>query len=72
LGAEQAFETGKRAGWFDITLRPAASFVSHYVIRQGFRDGLEGFLVSSLSAMAVLSKYAKLRTMQKEAVKTAG
>lgn len=72
LGAQQAFRNGRRAGWFDLTLRPAASFVSHYVVRQGFRDGWEGFLVSSLSAMAVLSKYAKLRTLQKEAAKSAG
>ncbi len=72
LGAVQALEKGKRAGWFDITLRPAASFVDHYIVRQGYRDGLEGFLVSSLSAMAVLNKYAKLRTLQEEAAESAG
>lgn len=71
LGAQQAYDRGRRAGWFDLTARPVASFVSHYVVRQGFRDGLEGFLVSSLSAVAVMNKYAKLRTLQTKAAESA-
>jgi glycosyltransferase involved in cell wall biosynthesis len=65
LGARQAFENGKRAGWFDLVIRPPVSFISHFISRQGFRDGLEGLLISVLSAVAVLVKYAKLRALQK-------
>ena len=60
IGAEQAFARGKRTGLFDLTLRPAISFFRHYVLRQGFRDGFEGLMVSALSASAVFVKYAKL------------
>lgn len=65
LGAQEAHKKGIRAGWFDIVIKPILSFISHYIIRQGFRDGLEGFLVSGLSAMAVMTKYTKLREIQR-------
>ena len=61
LGADEAYKAGKKSGWFHITIKPIASFLSHYLVRQGFRDGLEGFLISILSSGAVLVKYAKLR-----------
>lgn len=64
LGAEIAYQAGRRARWFDIVVRPPASFIAHYVVRQGFRDGIEGFLLSVLSAKAVMVKYAKLRRLQ--------
>ncbi|UCD63937.1 MAG: glycosyltransferase family 2 protein [Candidatus Zixiibacteriota bacterium] len=79
LGAREAARRGLRAGWLDIAGKPPLSFVSHYLIRQGFRDGLEGFLVSALSALAVMVKYAKVREIQrtgevleKEYVETTG
>lgn len=65
LGAEEALRAGKRSGWVQIVLKPLASFFSHYVVRQGFRDGLEGFLISVLSSGAVLVKYAKLRDLRR-------
>ena len=61
MGAEKAHREGKAAGWSDIVIRPPVSFVKHYVTKQGFRDGLEGFVLSVLSSLAVLVKYAKLR-----------
>lgn len=66
LGAEAAYEKGRRTGWFDLVLRPPVSFIAHFISRQGFRDGVEGFMVSVLSATAVFVKYAKLRHIQKQ------
>jgi glycosyltransferase involved in cell wall biosynthesis len=66
MGAEKAFTQGRRTGWFDIVIRPPASFIKHYVSKQGFRDGLEGFILSALSSVAVLAKYAKLRHLTKQ------
>jgi glycosyltransferase involved in cell wall biosynthesis len=65
MGAEKALRQGKTAGWFEIVVKPPVSFVKHYVSKQGFRDGLEGFILSVLSAVAVLAKYAKLRHLVK-------
>lgn len=67
LGAQKAFDAGIRASAFDLTIRPCLSFFSHYIVKQGFRDGLEGLLISTLSAVAVQIKYAKLRELQNHA-----
>ncbi len=65
LGASEAARRGVKAGWFDITVKPILSFFSHYIIRQGFRDGVEGFMISVLSAIAVMVKYAKVREINR-------
>jgi glycosyltransferase involved in cell wall biosynthesis len=69
LGAREAYESGRRAGWFDVVVRPPVSFVKHYVSKQGFRDGMEGFVLSVLSAVAVLVKYVKLRDIERKEVR---
>ncbi len=61
IGAQEAFAAGRRASTSDIVVRPVVSFLKHYVSKQGFRDGMEGFILSALSSMAVLVKYSKLR-----------
>jgi glycosyltransferase involved in cell wall biosynthesis len=63
LAAEEAHRRGDRAGAYDIIVRPAACFVKHYFLRRGFLDGLEGLMISALSACYVLAKYAKLRDL---------
>ncbi len=72
LGAEVAFKRGKRTGLFDLVLRPPISFISHYFIKSGFRDGLEGLIISFLSSVSVFIKYAKLHylTRSKKARQT--
>lgn len=42
-----------------LVLHPPARFLKTYVLRQGFRDGLAGFIISSASAFYVFLKYAK-------------
>lgn len=69
LGAQKAFREGKRAGWYDLVVRPMAAFVKHYLTGQGFREGKEGFIISVMSSIAVLMKYAKLNTMHKAEVR---
>ena len=66
LGAHEALRAGKTSTWFGIIFKPPVSFFSQYILRQGFRDGVEGFLVSALSAVAVMVKYAKLRRLVQE------
>lgn len=61
IGAEEAYASGRRASASDIVVRPLVSFFKHYITKQGFRDGMEGFILSALSSMAVLVKYSKLR-----------
>jgi hypothetical protein len=46
--------------WYHMILNPGWTFVKLYVLKQGFRDGLPGFLMCAFSSAHVLLKYAKL------------
>jgi len=65
IGAREAYKAGKRAGWFDLTVRPVFSFFNHYILKSGYLDGTEGLILSALSAQAVLHKYSKIRQIQR-------
>jgi hypothetical protein len=42
-----------------LLLHPPARFVRGYVLKQGFRDGLPGFIIAAASSFYVFLKYAK-------------
>ncbi|MDZ4723063.1 MAG: glycosyltransferase family 2 protein [candidate division Zixibacteria bacterium] len=66
LGAQEAFRQGGRGTVYDIVMRPIACFVKHYLIRRGFLDGTEGFIISVFSSCYVLAKYAKVRDLRRQ------
>jgi len=51
---------GRRPSVFDIIVKPVVMFTRLYFLKQGFRDGVEGFLFSALSGFYVLLKNVKL------------
>jgi hypothetical protein len=61
------FEAGKKARWWHFTLRPIGKFLQYYIIKGGFRDGLEGLIVCSLGAVNVAMKHIILAEMNHEA-----
>ncbi len=65
IGAEELYKKEKKASIFEIVIKPFIAFIKHFIIKAGFLDGVEGFLVSFLSATAVMVKYAKLRRLNK-------
>ena len=60
LAAREMYESGRRAGWLDLAVHPAAAFLRNYVLRAGFRDGVPGLIVSAMNARYVGLKFAKL------------
>lgn len=60
LGARQRRRTKQAVYWSDLIARPIYTFYKYYVARQGFRDGMQGFLVSVFASMYTFNKYAKL------------
>ncbi len=60
LAAQDMAAAGRAPGLADITVRPAFQFVKMYILRLGFLDGREGFMLAALSATYVFTKYAKL------------
>lgn len=67
LAAQELFNKGKKFHVAAIIFKPIASFFRHYVTGLGFLDGVEGFLIAVLSAFGVVTKYAKLRSLEKAA-----
>lgn len=63
LEAAELAARGRRPRWFDLTLRPVATFLRLYVARGGFRDGTEGFLFCAMSGVSTLVRNAKLREL---------
>ena len=42
---------------------PPLAFLRNYIARGGIRDGIPGFIISSLNAYYVFLKFAKLREL---------
>ncbi len=53
-------ERGRRFHLYQILLRPLVRFISGYVLRWGFIDGIAGLIIAFISSFGVFSKYAKL------------
>lgn len=60
LAAEQESLRGKRATLTRLLIQPLLTFLRSYVLKQGFRDGIPGLVISSFAAYYVFLKYAKL------------
>jgi (heptosyl)LPS beta-1,4-glucosyltransferase len=59
-GADKAFARGRRAGAFDVLVRPPLRFLRQYVIQLGFLDGVHGLVLCGFAATQVFLKYAEL------------
>jgi glycosyltransferase involved in cell wall biosynthesis len=59
-GAEDLHAKGKRSRLRDLTLRPMVKFLKMYLLRNGWRDGFHGAVLSGLGAFSVFMKYAHL------------
>ncbi|MCK5901624.1 MAG: glycosyltransferase family 2 protein [Cocleimonas sp.] len=67
LAAEQLYEKGKTCGSGAPLLHAMASFIRLLILKQGFRDGLEGTAIAYTAALASFMKYAKLRELHCQA-----
>ena len=66
LMARRRFEQGKRAGLAQLVFNPPAAFVKKFILEQGFRDGMHGFLISVQHAYYTFMKYAKLWELEQK------
>lgn len=60
LAAEDYLERGKKISFFTLMLNPVFNFIKNYLVKQGFRDGTPGLIISILSSISAFFKYAKL------------
>jgi hypothetical protein len=60
LAARTLVEDGKTVGLLQMLCRPTHTFLRMFIIRLGFLDGIQGLMLSLLSAGHVFVKYAKI------------
>ena len=64
LSAEKMHASGKRISWPMILFKAFFGFVRAYILRKGFLDGWQGFVVSVSTAVSVYYKYLKLKELE--------
>ena len=64
MAADTLAKRGKTAGLTKVLLHPPFAFIKAYILKQGFRDGFLGFIMSVMAGFAVFVKYLKLRQRQ--------
>jgi len=64
LAADELQYRRRRFRLWDLLLRPSWFFFRMYVLKAGFLDGVQGFILARLSAAYVFTKYAKLWEIQ--------
>lgn len=60
LAAEHLYSEGKRIRGPELLLVPLVVFLRTYVLKQGFRDGIPGLIISIFTAYSVFLKYSKV------------
>lgn len=65
IAAQAYFNNGKKSYWYQLIINPATKFISHYIIRKGFLDGVSGFTIARLAAWGTYLKYKQLHKLWK-------
>ncbi len=65
ITAKRLFESGRRAGFTDIFIRPLFTLLKKLVIKAAFLDGLSGIVIAFSTAFYTFSKYLKLYELNK-------
>lgn len=68
--ADRKDGAGEQASLVRLLFNPAGRFVRMYFLKQGFRDGVKGFILAVIAAFYVFLKYAKL--WERQRIETAG
>jgi glycosyltransferase involved in cell wall biosynthesis len=66
IQAKAMYAHGKRATLLNLVLNPAIAFFSGYILKAGFLDGADGYLLAKIIAWQTRMKYAKLLHLQRE------
>lgn len=66
IASKAYFEKGKKANFVKLSFNPALKFLSAYIFKLGFLDGINGWRIAKISAYATYLKYAKLKQLWKE------
>jgi glycosyltransferase involved in cell wall biosynthesis len=68
IGAEEFHKAGRKASLFTPYIHSIWGFIRSYIIKRGFLDGRDGFLICSSYAKSAFNKYKKLRYLNSNGV----
>ena len=63
LAARKAHEAGKKTSAIGVWLHPGWTFFRNYILKGGFLDGHNGYIICRMSAFYTFLKYAQLREL---------
>jgi glycosyltransferase involved in cell wall biosynthesis len=66
IAAQEYYKLGKTASVWTILYRSFWAFFKAYVLRRGFLDGFNGFMICWQTGQVTFLKYAKLRELYKK------
>jgi hypothetical protein len=66
LGAQEAFEEGKRASVWTAVFLAIFAFLQSYFLKRGFLDGVQGLTLSVAESVSKFFKYAKLSELSRK------
>lgn len=69
LAAKQMAKEGRKASAVTLAIKPLYAFIKIYLLKQGFRDGIHGFIIAFLFSYSTFLKYTKLWEIQRVALK---
>jgi glycosyltransferase involved in cell wall biosynthesis len=72
IAAASLYYHGRRSSWFKILVRPAWAFFNGYILRRGFLDGADGFVIAVNTSHQVFLKYSKLLRLQRPGPQSIG
>ena len=65
ISAQSYYDLGKKAPIWKLILNPTWAFFKSYILRLGFLDGYNGYVICKETARITYLKYSKLRCLQK-------
>lgn len=66
LRAQELEKKNLKPNFFHYLIKPAYRFLNHYIIRLGFLDGKDGYIISKLHAESVYKRYVFLNDIYRE------
>lgn len=60
LAAEYKVKHDEKVAAFGIFFNAIAAFIRTYILKQGFRDGIQGLIIAMMTTYSVFLKYAKV------------
>lgn len=66
LASQQLFEQGQSCSKWAPLSHAFASFIKFFIIKQGFRDGIEGAAIAYTNGLGAFLKYAKLQALWRD------